>query len=147
MQNVVDVACSSPPVTMNATKPAAQAVQAADQDSFGLVLQKTSERIANDRQSNSVNKCNDSKSTDNTRGQESSASKKVSDTKNESEVNKTSRSKKPAKTEEPDKSEKLNKDDKQTSASQQSVSGAYFFSFRSIFNNCDCWSYISKYHG
>lgn len=124
MQNVVDVACSSPPVTMNATKPAVQAVQAADQDSFGLVLQKTSERIANDKQSDSVNKCNDSKSMDNTHGPESSASKKVSNTKNESEVNKTSRSENSVKTDEPDKSEKLNRDDKQTSASQQSVSGA-----------------------
>lgn len=121
MQNVVDVACSSPPVTMNATKPAAQAVQAADQDSFGLVLQKTSERIVNDKQSDSVNKCNDSKSIDKTHGPESSASKKVSDTKNESEVNKTSRSNKSIKSEDSDKSEKLNKAENHDSAEKSTV--------------------------
>lgn len=112
MQNVVEVACSSPPVTMNATKPAAQAVQAADQDSFDLVLQKTAERIANDKQSDSANKCNDSRTMDNKHGSESVASKKVSDTKNESEANKTGRNDKSVRTDEPDKSEKPHKADK-----------------------------------
>jgi len=107
MQNVVDVACSSPPVSMNATKPAAQTVQAADQDNFGLVLQKTSERIVNEKQSDGVKKSNDSKSIDNTRGSESSARKKVSGVKNESEVNKTRRSEKSEKTNEPKKSETI----------------------------------------
>ena len=112
MQNIVDVACSSPPVAMNATKPAAQAVQAADQDPFGLVLQKASERVVNDKQSDRACKSSDSKSTEYTSGSDSTANKKVDNSKNEREVNQTTKAEKADKPEKSDKVEKTEDDDK-----------------------------------
>ena len=94
MTNIVDVACSSPPITMNATKPTVQTVQAADQDPFGLVLQKASERIDNDKQYESASKSSDSKSTETIPGSESTANKKVKEPKNEREVERSSETEK-----------------------------------------------------
>ncbi|MBA4385870.1 MAG: hypothetical protein C0410_14120 [Anaerolinea sp.] len=124
MQNVVDVACSSPPVAMNATKPATQAVQAADQDPFGLVLQKASERVVNDRQSDRANKSSDSKSTENTSGSDSTANKKVDNSKKESEVKQTPKAEKadkPAKTDKSEKSEDVDKRTKKEAATDTSA--------------------------
>ena len=105
MQNVVDVACSSPPVTMNATKPAAKAVQAGEQDPFDLVLQKASDRIVNDKQSDRASKSSDSKSIDKLNGADSTA-KKLSSEKNEREVQLSNNSKKFEETEKSDVSDK-----------------------------------------
>jgi flagellar hook-length control protein FliK len=91
MQNIVEVACSSPPVVMNATKPAAQAVQVAEQDQFGLVLKKASERIVNDKQSDNVSNSRDSRTIDKSNGSESSAYSKVSENKNEKEIDKSNK--------------------------------------------------------
>ncbi|MHB8089760.1 MAG: flagellar hook-length control protein FliK [Anaerolineaceae bacterium] len=99
MQNVVDVACSSPPVKMNATKPAAQAVQSGEQDPFDLVLQKASERIVSDKQSDGASKCSESKSIEKSNGSESSAPKKVTEKKLEGEAEKTNKAEKTIKQE------------------------------------------------
>lgn len=110
MQNVVDVACSSPPVAMNATKPAAQAVQATDQDPFGLVLQKASEKIVNNKQSDNASKSSESKFIENKHGSDNTANEKVKEPKNESEVVKASKTDKSESSEKTAKSEEA--DDK-----------------------------------
>lgn len=109
MQNVVEVACSSPPVVVNATKPTAQAVQVANQDPFDLVLQKASEKVVNNKQSEDASKCSESKSTENKSGSDTTAINRVSESKKEREVVKSAKSEKSEKSEKTDKSEKAEK--------------------------------------
>ena len=89
MQNVVDVACQSPPSVMTATKkPAVQSAQASDQDPFGLVLQKVSESIDKNQCSDACKSSEFSK--DETESELNSTEKKsVSSSDNEKEVTKT----------------------------------------------------------
>lgn len=104
MQNVVDVACSSPPVAMNATKPTAQAVKAADQDPFGMVLQKASECIDTNKIYDGARQSSESKSIENRHGSDSTDNKKVTEGNKEREVIHSS------KAEKADKPEKVEKD-------------------------------------
>ncbi|MRS03366.1 hypothetical protein EG832_09115, partial [bacterium] len=112
MQKVVEVACSSPPVVVNATKPAAQAVQVANQDPFDLVLQKASEKIVKNNQNEDASRCSESKSTDHQNGSETTANNRVADTKKEREVVKPAKSEKSERSDKAEKAEKLEEDDK-----------------------------------
>ena len=119
MQNFVEVACSSPPNVMNATKPAAQAVQVADQDQFGLVLKKASERIVNDKQSDSVSNSRDSRTIDRANGSDSSAYSKVSENKNEREIDRSNKADKNEKSNDSEETEKIS--DIEAKADQETV--------------------------
>jgi flagellar hook-length control protein FliK len=131
MQNVVEVACSSPPVAMNATKPAAQAVQATGQDPFDLVLKQASERIVNDRQSDSANRSSDSKSINKNHGSGIAANEKTSQNNNEREVDRTKKQEKTEQSEKPVVSEKSESDrritDKKESTEAASEQSAMLF--------------------
>ncbi|MDO9121473.1 MAG: hypothetical protein Q7U31_06800, partial [Anaerolineaceae bacterium] len=119
MKNFVEVACSSPPNVMNATKPAAQAVQVADQDQFGLVLKKASERIVNDKQSDSVSNSRDSRTIDRANGSDSSAYSKVSENKNEREIDRLNKADKNEKSNDSEETEKIS--DIEAKADQETV--------------------------
>lgn len=93
MQNIVDVACQSPPVVTNATKPAVQTAQATDQESFDLVLIKASERIESD-EIDSANQSRESKSEGVANGQDSAANQKTDVVKSAKEANQTTKTKK-----------------------------------------------------
>ena len=93
MQNIVDVACQSPPVVTNATKPAVQTAQATDQESFDLVLIKASERIESS-DVDSANQSRESKSESVSNGQDSTACQKTDVVKTGKEVNQTNKTKK-----------------------------------------------------
>lgn len=131
MQNVVEVACSSPPVAMNATKPAAQAVQATGQDPFDLVLKQASERIVNDKQSDSAKRSSDSKSIDKNHGSGIAANEKTSQNNYEREVERTKKQEKTEQSEKhvvSEKSESNRRDiDKQKSSEAPSEQSAMLF--------------------
>ena len=93
MQNIVDVACQSPPVVTNATKPAVQTAQATDQESFDLVLIKASERIESS-DVDSANQGRESKVEGVASGQDSNANQKTDVVKKGKEVNQAVKTKK-----------------------------------------------------
>lgn len=107
MQNVVTVASLSPPNVMTSTKPAAQAATAPIQDSFELVLQKTSEQLDQKSCENASPGSEDGPN-EIQKSQNSSTSSSVSETQDRNEV------KKPENSTEEEVVEEKNTEDHQT---------------------------------
>jgi flagellar hook-length control protein FliK len=93
MQNVVTVASQSPPAMMMATKPAAQAAKATDQESFDLLLQKASDHIEGTDQYNDANQGNESKTKEVSSVKDSCTKNEVEEIQNRKEVKKSTISK------------------------------------------------------
>jgi flagellar hook-length control protein FliK len=88
MQDVVTVASQSPPMVMTSTKPAAKADQAPDQETFDLVLKKTSERI-NEKKCKDVNQGREQKSCEKFKNTSSTTKTSTSGSTIQKEVNGT----------------------------------------------------------